>query len=90
MPIHPAYIATQSVDRVRKRFNTLWDPSRTVQIGDVDKAAQKIYEVSKLDSPPMRLFLGKDCLERVRTKIKQLTGDSDGYEEWSEDLLEAK
>lgn len=90
MPAHPAYLAAQPVNQARKYLNSLWDPSRPVQIGDVDKAVQKIYELSKLENTPMRLFLGKNCLERIRAKIQRLTGDVDGYEQWSEDLLEAE
>ena len=59
-----------------------------MRIGDIDKAVQKIYEVSKFENPPMRLTLGKDCLERTRAQIQRLTGDLDEYEKWSEDLLE--
>lgn len=86
--LHPAYSAVESVKQARSFVDTAWDPSRLMRVGDVDKAVERIYEVSALERPPMRLFLGKDCLEHVRAQLKRLTADLDGSEKWSEGLLE--
>ena len=88
LPAHPAYVGTESTTEARKLLAASWDPQRPFRIGDVDKAVRKIYDVSELENPPMRLALGKDCLENTRVRAQQLTRDLDGYEKWSEDLLE--
>lgn len=58
------------------------------KIGDTSKAARKIYEVSELSSPPLRIVFGKDALEYVRAQLDLLKKDVDGSEVWSEDLKE--
>ena len=88
LPVHSAYTETESITRTRELFAAAWDPRGAMRIGDVDKATQKIYEISKLENPPMRLSLGKDCLELTRAQVQRLTVDLDECEKWSEDLLE--
>ena len=64
-------------------------PSRGVSAsGDVVKAVQKIYELSCLPHPPLRLVLGKDSLAGARRQLQLVTGDIDTYETWSDDLME--
>ena len=53
---------------------------------DTTKAIQKIYELSELSNPPLRLLLGKDINKFVRQYIAQLTQETDAYEAWSDNL----
>ena len=86
--MQPAYEHVESVQQGRKFFDMTWDPSRPVRVGDVEKAISKIYELSLLESPPMRLFLGKDSLILVDQQHQNVAEDLRKYSSWSEDLLE--
>ncbi|EKM52032.1 uncharacterized protein PHACADRAFT_31811 [Phanerochaete carnosa HHB-10118-sp] len=88
VPVHSAYSAVESIQQIRKFLNMTWDPSRPMRIGDVGKAAERIYEASALEALPMRLFLGEDCVRRVRGKLQKVTENLDGFEKWSQGLLE--
>ncbi|EKM52031.1 uncharacterized protein PHACADRAFT_212630 [Phanerochaete carnosa HHB-10118-sp] len=88
MPVHPAYPAVESVQQSRKFLDMVWDPSRPMRIGDVHKAAERIYEASMLKHPPMRLFLGEDCVRRLKEQLKRVTANLDGFGKWSEGLME--
>ncbi|KAM5545437.1 hypothetical protein V8D89_000897 [Ganoderma adspersum] len=54
--------------------------------GDPVKAVQKMWELSKLENPPLRLLLGKDMNKGTREYIAQLTKETDEYESWSDHL----
>ena len=54
--------------------------------GDTAKAAVKIYEISRMEKPPARVFLGKTAIEAVRKMIKELQENLDEFESWSEGL----
>ena len=54
--------------------------------GDPVKGIQKVYELSKLPNPPLRLLLGKDINKYVRQYIAQLTKEADEYAAWSDNL----
>ena len=56
---------------------------------DVAKAVAKIYELTLLPTPPLRLVLGKDALRNVRKQLGLVADDVDTFESWSEDLLES-
>lgn len=88
MPVHPAYPAVESIQQSRKFLDMIWDPSRPTRIGDVHKAVERIYEASVLEHLPMRLFLGEDCVRRIKEKLQRVTMDLDEFEKWSEGLLE--
>ncbi|GJE91663.1 SDR family oxidoreductase [Phanerochaete sordida] len=88
VPVHAAYEHVGSVQQSRKFLDMYWDPSKPVRVGDVEKAVGKIYELSLLERPPMRLFLGKDCLERVGQQLQQVGEDLRSSAPWSQDLLE--
>ena len=81
---HPAYTRPGSPSMtIRERFQ---DPD-LIYRGDAKKAVAKIYQLARLDDPPLRLALGKDCINMLRTKLDELAKGVDKYESWSEDLL---
>ncbi|GJE91659.1 SDR family oxidoreductase [Phanerochaete sordida] len=88
IPIHPAYADVEAVTQSRQIIGAVYDKSRIVRIGDPAKAAEAIHELSTLEKPPMRAFLGGDCIKRVREKHERVSVDLDASEKWSEKLLE--
>ena len=55
--------------------------------GDAQKAVVKIYELTELESPPLRLPLGKDAVGAIKAKLTDILTNVQEYESWSEDLL---
>ena len=53
---------------------------------DPAKAVQRIYDLSLLPNPPMRLLLGKDSVGGVKAQVKKIEEDANNYEKWSEGL----
>lgn len=41
------------------------------QVGDPPKAAKAMWEVAKMDNPPLRVVLGSDAYDMVQTKLKE-------------------
>lgn len=75
--------------KAREFLRIICEPTRgDVPTGDVAKGVKKVYEVSRLSKPPMRLVLGKDAVGGVRKQIQSVMEDLESYEAWSEDLLE--
>ena len=46
-------------------------------MGDPCKAAEKIYELTELKDPPLRLALGEDCIRAIKEKLTTVIGDLD-------------
>ncbi|GJE91664.1 NAD(P)-binding protein [Phanerochaete sordida] len=88
VPAPPAYTSVKSINEARTYLDTAWSPSRAMRIGDTDKAVARIFEVSKLESMPSRVFLGTDCVKSVRAKLARVTAEVDASEEWAQGLLE--
>lgn len=55
------------------------------QPGDPNKAADAILQVVNTSEPPLHLPLGKIAVERIRTKISDLSEEVSGWEEVSMD-----
>ena len=53
---------------------------------DPAKAVQRIYDLSLLPNPPMRLLLGKDSVGGVKAQVRKIEEDANNYEKWSEGL----
>ena len=81
---HPAYTKETLATTIVR--NVLLSPNLKLP-NDLDKGIAKIYELSKLQNPPVRLQLGKDSIQAVRTQIASVAGELDHYESWSDDLL---
>ena len=77
---------TTPAAKVWQGFAAARDPS--VKIGDVNKAVAKIYEISQLPEPPLRVVFGKDCIRLARAQLELVKRDVDASEAWSEDLQE--
>ncbi|GJE91656.1 SDR family oxidoreductase [Phanerochaete sordida] len=88
LPVHPAYANVEVVTRSRQAINTVYSKSKAMRIGDPAKAAEVIYELSALEKPPMRAFLGGDCIKGVRAKYERVAADLEASEKWTERLLE--
>jgi short-subunit dehydrogenase len=54
------------------------------QEGDPIKASLAIFEISKLENPPLRLPLGKIALDSITTKLKSMQQDIDRFRELAE------
>jgi hypothetical protein len=54
--------------------------------GDPVLAAKAIVKFSMLKSPPVRWAMGKDSIGGARAKIKQVSEETDQFENWSENL----
>lgn len=80
-PTHPAYGVSEYF---ANRFSEGFDNSAD---GDVNKAANAILKLSKMDAPPLRVPLGKDALAMAKMKLKALAEEVEKYEHLSEDLL---
>ncbi|MGL4632229.1 MAG: oxidoreductase [Leadbetterella sp.] len=57
------------------------------QEGDPIKAAQAIYDITKQDTPPLRLPLGKVALVSLTSKLESVQKDLDGYREVAESVV---
>lgn len=51
-----------------------------LQPGDPVKAAEAIVMVVESECPPLRLPLGKDCIDRIRLKLESVAGDISRWE----------
>ncbi|KAI0316432.1 NAD(P)-binding protein [Amylostereum chailletii] len=81
LPIHPAYDTPDSTVVSIRQQVAAHNPG-----GDTAKAVKKIYELSGMEKPPGRLFLGKPANEQARAVLKSLNENIDEYEAWSEGL----
>jgi hypothetical protein len=82
--VHPAYIdASLATSILRKAIPDAVFP------GDADKVTKVIYELfgGEAENLPLRIPLGKDTIQALRSQIKQLTTDGDGVEKYSDDLV---
>ena len=57
------------------------------QEGDPVKAARAIYEISKLENPPLRLPLGKIAVISIMTKLENVKTDLDAFRQIAESTV---
>ncbi|PIL34518.1 hypothetical protein GSI_03296 [Ganoderma sinense ZZ0214-1] len=88
LPQHPAYADdANAAAAFRKVFGAPTVESRKkLGFGDPVKGIEKVYELSKLENPPLRLLLGKDINHYFKEHIAQLTKEVDEYAAWSDNL----
>ena len=88
IPQHPAYAEGSAAALSRKLWHESVDKEarKNQGWGDPAKAVQRIYELSKLPSPPVRFVLGKDAIQITREYITELTEEVNKYATWSENL----
>lgn len=89
IPPHAAYTKPTNPAANIRTYQAAYDaPDSKHKIGDAKKAVRKIYEISELSSPPLRILFGNDAIELVKAQLESLKKDVDGSKVWSEDLME--
>ncbi|KAI0747544.1 NAD(P)-binding protein [Fomes fomentarius] len=83
-PPHPAY-SNPDLPCTRQRQGP-WDAA--VVWKSTRKSAEVFYKAASLSDPPLHLVMGRDALDGVRRKLKNLAEEIDKYEQWSEGLEE--
>ncbi|KAM5545862.1 hypothetical protein V8D89_000900 [Ganoderma adspersum] len=88
LPQHPAYATeTNPAALIRKYFSSGMDKEGLkARWSDPVKGVQKIYELSQLPDPPLRLLLGQDANHYVGEYLAKLTREIEQYASWSDDL----
>ncbi|KAI0738146.1 NAD(P)-binding protein [Daedaleopsis nitida] len=90
-PPHPAYSKPELASNVARNALVASIGGGTTGSkydvkGDIAKAAAAIYRLSEVQSPPLRLVLGKDAVEMARGKISSFSKEVEEYASWSEGL----
>ena len=88
LPQHPAYVSeTNPAVLIRKYFSSGKDKEGLkARWSDPVKGVQKIYDLSQLPDPPLRLLLGQDANHYVGQYLAKLTREIEQYASWSDDL----
>ncbi|GJE91660.1 SDR family oxidoreductase [Phanerochaete sordida] len=87
-PVHPAYTDVPVIKQVRHIVKAMWEPNGPMPMGSADKAAARIFEISKLEKLPLRVFLGADGIKRVQEYHQQVAADIQASEKWQDGLME--
>jgi hypothetical protein len=85
VPVHPAYTNPSLITSIIRNYM-----SDAVLPGDVDKVTKVIYQLfadGGNDGLPLRIPLGKDAIQALRTKVEELTTEVDKVEKYSDDLV---
>ncbi len=85
LPVHSAYdqsnlLVAQSRKSLLASLTGNLDPMYAIK-GDASKAADTIYRMSLLPSPPLRVQLG--CVDLARDVIKSFSEEVEEYASWS-------
>ena len=87
LPAAPGYEDPETPAAVgRKIIASSLNP--TEKIGDLRRTMEKIYELSLVENPPLRLIIGLDSLGVVRGHLNKVMGELEAYKSWSEGLKE--
>lgn len=78
-PSNPAAIGRRVVASAR-------DPS--TKVGHLRRTMEKIYALSSVRDPPLRLVIGSDALGAVRAHLKRVQEGMEGCASWSEGVKE--
>ncbi|KAI0766493.1 hypothetical protein BC629DRAFT_1596333 [Irpex lacteus] len=86
-PVPEIYLApTSGFIKETAQFAELAKPD--FKTGDAYKASQKLYELSTVENPPLRLVLGQDAIGSARGHLEGVLNEITAYESWSADLSE--
>ncbi|TCD68073.1 hypothetical protein EIP91_011618 [Steccherinum ochraceum] len=81
LPIHPAYnkegLPTMAIRQMMSNPDIGGDPT---------KAAKQILRLTELETPPLRLPLGKDALQMIEANLTAILANVKEYASWSDDL----
>jgi len=75
-----AVIINDYAETAGKRRTTLAG-NNGKQPNDPEKVVAAIYDIAQMDSPPMRLILGKDAYDRASQNLEQLKSDIEAMKE---------
>ena len=56
--------------------------------GNLNKVIEKVYDLSLLEKPPLRLIIGEDSLSVVRSHLKNMSQELEEHAMWSEGVKE--
>lgn len=88
-PQNPAYADPTNPASLTRNYSAASldkEGPRKGQWSDPVKGAQKVYELSQLSDPPLRLVLGKDANNAIGEYLTQLKREVEQYASWSDDL----
>ncbi|KAJ7176865.1 hypothetical protein C8R46DRAFT_889684 [Mycena filopes] len=81
---HPAYSAPTLVGNVTRAMLTDLDPEAIK--GDPDKLARRLYELARLDDPPLRVMLGAEGPAILAPKLAKDGAEREKYAAWAHGL----
>ena len=81
-PAHEAYQKPTLITNIAREYIV-----KGVPAADASKAVEKIFELSLLGAPPLRLVLGKGAVKQVKAKAAEMLKNADEFEDWSKDLV---
>ena len=80
---HPAY----SKPSLPAHIGRTWIKNAGAEpLGNTKKAITKLYELSLLDDPPLRLPIGKDSVALIRQELQSRLALLEKYESWSDGI----
>jgi hypothetical protein len=84
VPAHPAYTNPNLMTNIIRNFFL-----DAVIPGDPDKLARIIYRLfpGEGDDLPLRIPLGKDTVQHLRSRVEELTAGVDKVEKYSDNLV---
>ncbi|KAG1865838.1 hypothetical protein DFJ58DRAFT_770489, partial [Suillus subalutaceus] len=84
-PVHPAYASNASLPT--RTYRALYPGIEQTHFdGDPAKFAEMVYNLSRLDEPPVRLPLHRVALESARQKGELLLEAAEKWSSWSDDV----
>ncbi|KAJ7722897.1 NAD(P)-binding protein [Mycena maculata] len=78
---HPAYTDPALLGNVTRAMLADLDPMMIT--GDPDKLAHRLYELARLDDPPLRVMLGKEGPTMLAPKLAKDLQEREKYKEWA-------
>ena len=77
---------TSGFAQIAAQLGNLLKPE--TKLGDAKRGAQKLYDLSSIKNPPLRLLLGQDAIAIARQHLQAISKEIDAYESWSAELRE--
>ncbi|KAK7052070.1 putative NAD-P-binding protein [Favolaschia claudopus] len=78
---HPAYTAPNLLGNVTRAMLAEVDPQMIK--GDPDKLARRLYELARLDDPPLHVMLGAEGPAMLPTKLEKDEKEREKYSQWA-------
>lgn len=68
-------------DATAGKYKKIFLDNNGKQPGNPEKAVEALVKITEMENPPLRLLLGTDAYNRVKSKIQQLNEEFDYYKE---------